>query len=91
MGKNKEKKQKVRYYDDGSTISDMSGVGGVHGRREVFPEDKSSRSKRAASTFKDKMTTYFQAVRMMFLPMVVVLIVLTVVFLLTFILSGNAF
>ena len=64
MGKNKGKKEKVRYYDDGRTIADMSGVTG--GRNYM-----SRPSYVPGPSFKQAWKTYWNAVRMMFLPMLV--------------------
>lgn len=77
MGKNKKlKKQKVIYYDDNSTICDMSSVS---------PKNNSQKNNRQvyknSSTFKDKLNTYFASVKMMLLPMFVVLGVLLLLYL----------
>ena len=61
--KKKEKKPKVKYIDDGSTIADMSNVGyGSHGR-----------GARCSSSAKEKWQTYWEAVKMMFVPMLIVI------------------
>ena len=64
----KKKKDKVTYIDDGRTIADMSSVGGGprNGRR---------------GTFKEQWHTYWEAVKMMFVPMLVVIGILCVAFL----------
>ena len=75
--KEKKKKEKIRYIDDGRTISDMSGV-----------HDSMGWAKRGTtSSFGDIWKTYWNAVRMMFLPMLVVIgaivllyLILTIVF-----------
>lgn len=72
--KNKQQKQKVVYYDDGSTISDMSAVNRKGQKPKTPPKPR--------ATFKEKWKTYWSAVKMMFIPMCFVLIVLTVLFLL---------
>ena len=72
--KKKEKKPKVKYIDDGRTIADMSNVG--YGSYNKGP----SRS----SSFKEKWKTYWEAVKMMFIPMLVVLGIITVAYLLLF-------
>ncbi len=75
--KNKKvKKEKVVYYDDGSTIADMSAVN-KYGKKE----DKASPPKRK-STFKEKWETYWEAVRLMIIPMFIVLGFLLVFYLL---------
>ena len=77
MSKKKQKKEKIIYYDDGSTISDMSEVGGI-GRRA--PKDKRV-PKRSTSTFKEKWATYWATVKQMLFPMFLALLILTVIFL----------
>ncbi len=67
---NKVKKEKVKYYDDGRTIADMSGLD--YGRRFS--------SKGTTSTPKEIWNTYWTAVRMMFKPMLVVIGFLCVIF-----------
>ncbi len=65
MGKNKEKKEKIVYVDDGRTIADMSGVTG--GRRYA------PRSPYVPGpSFKEAWNTYWGAVKMMFGPMLMV-------------------
>ena len=69
MGK---KKEKITYVDDGRTLADMSGLTGSRlGRRN--PSTPSS-------SFKDKWNTYWAAVKMMFLPMLATMGVITLVF-----------
>ena len=58
--KDKQKKEKVVYVDDGRTIADMSGVQG--GASKYF------KSTPSYSTGKEKWTTFFDAFRMMLLP-----------------------
>lgn len=65
------KKEKITYIDDGRTIADMSNVSGGMGWK------KSSSSSR----FRDIWRTYWNAVKMMFLPMLVVIGFLIVAFL----------
>ena len=75
--KEKKKKEKIRYIDDGRTISDMSGIHDGMGWAK----------KGTTSSFSDIWKTYWNAVRMMFLPMLVVIgaiillyLILTIVF-----------
>ena len=84
MGKNENKEKKAKkdkkktvYIDDGSTISDMSGVG-----RSRFPISKENPGSRA--TLGEMFRTYTDAVRMMFLPMLAVLGIIAVAFLLVY-------
>lgn len=68
MGK---KREKVTYIDDGRTLADMSGVSGVGlPRNPVRPKNR----------FKDVWATYWNAVKMMFLPMLVVIGALVVIY-----------
>ena len=73
--KNKKKKQRVKYIDDGRTIADMSNVGG--------PRYYNSNGKPRA-TLKEQWKTYTAAVRMMFVPMLVVLGIITLAFLIAY-------
>ncbi len=81
MGNNKNKKKKKNkpiYIDDGSTISDMSGVG-----RSKAP--KRDVSYRPHASFKEQFQTYRDAVKMMFLPMLAVLGIIALAFLIVYI------
>lgn len=60
--KKKEKKEKVIYIDDGSTIADMSNVGYGY----------SSKNGRPRSTAREKWRTYWEAVKMMLLPTLII-------------------
>ena len=73
--KEKKKKEKVTYIDDGRTIADMSGVGfGGYARDKNRPKSRA----------RDKWRTYWEAVKMMFIPMLMVLGVISVTFLLLY-------
>lgn len=61
-----KKKEKIKYIDDGRTLADMSGI-------KTGPR-LSSNPYRPPLKFKDVMKTYFGAVKMMFVPMLVVLV-----------------
>jgi len=76
--KNKNKKTKVIYIDDGSSLADMSGVSG--GSRRA-PRT----SGRPHAPFRDQWRTYTDAVKMMFLPMLAVLGVIALAFLIIYI------
>ena len=77
MAKNKkEKKQKVRYVDDGSTVADMSGVSG--------PRLGKHDPNRPRVSYKDAWHTYWDAVKMMFGPMLVVVVGLLVAYMLIY-------
>ena len=68
--KEKKKKEKVRYIDDGRTIADMSGLSGVD-KRYTGPK----------GTFKEQLTTYWNTVKLMFVPMMVTIGIITAAFL----------
>ena len=77
--KDKKKKEKITYIDDGRTIADMSGT-----RGGLFSSSKKKeRTKPTISSQQTPFQTYWNAVRMMFDPMLVVIGIITVVFLLT--------
>lgn len=69
MGK---KKEKITYVDDGRTVADMSGVSS--GPR------LSGRGYRPAPKFKEVWKTYWSAVKMMFTPMLVVVVAICVIY-----------
>lgn len=73
MSANKKKKEKITYIDDGRSLADMSGVSGG------FSWKKKSTSSRA----RDIWRTYWNATKMMFLPMLVVIGFLIAAFLIT--------
>ena len=80
--KQKKKKEKIVYYDDNSPIADMSAV------------NKSGKSKpppppRVQSTAREKWGTYWSAVKRMFLPMLIVLCVLGILYLFLMWIGGN--
>ena len=77
MGK---KKEKITYVDDGRTIADMSGVTG--GRSYL-----SRPSYVPGPSFKQAWKTYWNAVRMMFLPMLAVIGIISIAFLILFVLA----
>lgn len=69
----KKKKEKIIYYDDNSTLADMSRV-------NRKGEQQPPREPRVRSTFSEKWRTYWSAVKMMVLPMCVVLLIIGVLF-----------
>ena len=75
MADKKQKKEKVRYIDDGRTIADMSGLSGVD-KRYTGPK----------GTFKDQMRTYWNTVKLMFVPMMVTIGIICIVFLIMWLL-----
>ena len=78
--KDKKKKEKITYIDDGRTVADMSGTsrGGV-----FLPPAKSSGGQKKQN-YKAVMSTYWGAVKMMFVPMLIVLGAICAVFLLMY-------
>ena len=80
----KEKKEKVIYYDDGSTISDMSPV--MDSRRRLFKNDNT----KPRATEKEKFKTFFQVFKMMLVPTGVVLLVLLILYLVFALIAKSA-
>ncbi|MBE6697403.1 MAG: hypothetical protein E7581_02660 [Ruminococcaceae bacterium] len=78
--KNKEKKQKIRYVDDGSTVVDMQPLQDSRRRPGEKPRDPG-----AKGTLREQFRTYFAAVKLMFWPMMVTLGIIFVSFLVTWI------
>ena len=68
MKNNKKKKKKVTYIDDGSTICDMSALGG----------GKSAGLR--SGTAKERFTTYIKAVKQMIIPMLITMAAITLIF-----------
>ena len=76
MGK---KKEKITYVDDGRTLADMSGVGGFRGyekRPAYYPRPG----------IKEQMKTFFGAMRMMVLPMLVAVGAILLIYVILYIL-----
>lgn len=69
-----KKKEKVTYVDDGRTIADMSGV------QSGFRLSKGAY--RPAPKAKDVWKTYWGAVKMMFVPMLVVICAILIIYML---------
>ncbi len=77
----KPKKERITYIDDGSTVADMSGTGGKKGplsspRRPSYERSRPEPATRAGRIWR----TYWDAVRMMFIPMLVTMAGISVVF-----------
>lgn len=71
----KKKKEKTVYVDDGRTVADMSGVsGGMRLNNRGFGRQNSSP--------KEIWKTYIGAVKMMFVPMLVVICALVIIYML---------
>ena len=90
MSDNKKNKKEVKYYDDGRTLADMSGLYGKKSsaNSEGAGEEPPYRgdpglfgSYRPGHTPKDWLKTYWNTVKTMFLPMLVTIGVISVAFL----------
>lgn len=91
MKEEKKKKEKIKYIDDGRTIADMSNVG--RNSHSKFSQGKKKEryippNLTGRGTLKDQWHTYVHAVKMMFLPMLVVIGIMTVAFLLLYVFFG---
>ncbi len=75
--KEKQKKEKIIYIDDNSTVADMSNT-----RREKKGQKKQS-------TFREKARTYFTVVKKMIFPMLVTLLALTIAYLVVLAVAGR--
>ena len=78
MSKDKKKKNKTKYIDDGRTIADMSMFRGT-APKTVNSEKPRIRGIRG--TAKERAETYFAAVKMMFMPMMATIGAICVLFL----------
>ena len=67
----RKKKEKVVYVDDGRSLADMSGV---------FSPGLSGRPSQYRASFKEKWQTYWEAVRLMLKPMLLVVAALCVAY-----------
>ena len=75
----KSKKSKPIYIDDGSTVSDMSGV-----KSSYLPKGE-KKGTHYRAPLKDQFQTYIGAVKMMFLPMLAVLGIIALAYLIVYI------
>lgn len=69
MSDKKQKKAKVRYIDDGRSLADMSGIRG--GDRRHYS---------SKGTLRDQARTYWNAVKLMFIPMLVTIGIISLAF-----------
>ena len=74
-----KKKEKITYIDDGRTLADMSGVTGGFSH-------KSRPSWHPSPKFKDVWNTYWSVVKLMFKPMLVVMVGIGLIYVLMYIL-----
>ena len=95
--KEKKKREKVVWIDDGRTIADMSnlptrGIG--RSLSDARPKKEMSETEKqfykAQPKWREYLATYFAAVRMMFLPMLAVIGIISIAFLILFVLSKLA-
>lgn len=77
--KEKSKKEKIVFVDDGSTIIDMSSTVKPSQKPQNQPKDPYT-GQPIGNTFKDKARTYFSAVKQNLVPMFVVIIGICVIF-----------
>lgn len=85
----KKKREKITWVDDGSTVADMSSVGkGLGGNRQSNPKPTTKKGK-PMNRFQECAATYFGAMKMMFVPMLVVLGIICLVFFVLWILMGG--
>ena len=66
-----KKKEKITYVDDGRTLADMSGLSSPRLTRSAA---------RPSPRLKEVLATYWNAVKMMFLPMMAVIGALVVIY-----------
>jgi uncharacterized membrane protein len=97
MSKNKKKREKVVWIDDGRTIADMSNLptrGLGRSLSDARPKKEMSETEKqfykAQPKWREYLATYFAAVRMMFLPMLTVIGIISIAFLILFVLSKLA-
>lgn len=92
--KEKKKREKTVWIDDGRTIADMSnlptrGLGrslsDAAPKREISETEK--QFYKAQPKWREYLATYFAAVKMMFLPMLAVIGIISLAFLILYILS----
>ncbi len=95
--KEKKKREKVIYIDDGRTIADMSGLpqrGFGRSLSDARPKKEMSETEkqfyRSQPKWRDCVATYFAAVKMMILPMLATIGILSLAFLILYVLAQIA-
>ncbi|MBQ8415701.1 MAG: hypothetical protein IJX13_02200 [Clostridia bacterium] len=73
----KQKKEKIVYVDDGSTVVDMSALGTD---RKAPRNTMYSSAKKTKARWREILGTYLESMRMMLIPMLIVMGLITVVF-----------
>jgi hypothetical protein len=84
MSKTKQKKEKIRYIDDGRSLADMSALGGrrtADRRQEPLPLDHAGRFRACART-------YWESVKLMFIPCLVTLGIIAAAFFIFWLLAS---
>lgn len=71
-----KKKEKIKYIDDGRTIADMSGV-------HTGPRLRSN-PYRPPLKFKEVVKTYFAALKLMFMPMLAMVVGICVIYMILY-------
>ena len=94
MSKEKKKREKVVYIDDGRTIADMSSLptrGLGRSLSDARPKKEMSESEkqfyRSQPKWRECVKTYFAAVKMMILPMLVTIGIISMAFLIFYLLA----
>ncbi len=82
MAKEKKKKEKVIYYDDGSTVADMSNLS------QKKPKILEREAPRYG--FKAKMQTFFGAMRLMLVPLAAMICALGLMYAIVYLLFSLA-
>ncbi len=95
--KEKKKREKVVWVDDGRTIADMSNLpnrGLGKSLSDAAPKKPMSETERqfnrSRPVWRDHLDTYFAAVKMMFLPMLAVIGLICLAYLILYILAQAA-
>ena len=89
----KKKKVKTKYYDDGSTIVDMSAIDSYRPRAfgsRPASEIKYDKNGKPESRFRASVRTYFQTVKLMLGPMFITIGIISAAFLIVWILLSLA-
>jgi len=82
MERDKKKKEKVIYYDDGSTVADMSNFSSK--------KPKALKEETPRHGFKAKMQTFFGAMRLMLVPLVAMVCALGLMYAIIYLLFSLA-
>ena len=83
----KGKKEKIVYVDDGRSLADMSVLDTARKRDGGNPRAPKREAPRPRASFREQLDTYFAAVRMMLGPMFVTMGIISVAFLLLWLLA----